>query len=97
MVTPLRVLKLMVKQKVSTLTDLYGHTNWEGLSNPVILLATVATITVVSILTICGPEPPPITRVMASEKNRFPFVPGNISVHRFPQTRSGAGDSLSFK
>ena len=33
----------------------------------------------------------------AIEKNRFPFVPGKISVHRFPQTRSGAGDSLSFK
>ena len=33
----------------------------------------------------------------AIEKNRFPFVPDKISVHRFPQTRSGAGDLLSFK
>ncbi len=33
----------------------------------------------------------------AREKNRFPFVPGKISVHRFPQTPSGAGDSLSLK
>ena len=33
----------------------------------------------------------------AIEKNRFPFVLGKISVHRFRQTRSGAGDSLSFK
>ena len=31
------------------------------------------------------------------EKNRFPFVPGKISVQRFPQTRTGAGDLLSFK
>ena len=97
MVTPLRVLKLMVKQKVSTLTDLYGHKNWEGLSNPVILRVTVARIAVVSILTICGSEPPPITPAMPREKNRFPLVPGKRSVHRFPQTRTGAGDLLSFK
>jgi hypothetical protein len=82
MVPPLRVLKLMVKQKVSTLTDWYWNTNLEGLSNPVILRVTVATIAVVSILTICGKEPPPITPAMPSEKNRFPFVPGKISVHR---------------
>jgi hypothetical protein len=37
------------------------------------------------------------SRDAIEEKNRFPFVPGKISVHRFPQTRSGAGDSLSFK
>ena len=72
----------MVKQKVSTLTDWYGHTNWEGLSNPVILRVTVATIAVVSILTICGKEPPQITPAMPSEKNRFPFVPGNICPNR---------------
>src|SRR4028119_1858696 len=97
MVTPLRVLKLRVKQKVSTLTDLYWNKNWEGLSNPVILRVTLATIAVVSILTICGKEPPPITPAVPSEKNRFPFVPGKISVHRFPQSRTGAGDLLSFK
>jgi hypothetical protein len=72
----------MVKQKVSTLTDLYWNTNWESLSNPVILRVTVATIAVVSIQTICGKEPPSITPAMPSEKNRFPFVPGKISVHR---------------
>jgi hypothetical protein len=37
------------------------------------------------------------SRDAIEEKNRFPFVPGKISVQRFPQTRSGAGDSLSFK
>jgi hypothetical protein len=38
--------------------------NWDDLLNQVILLATVATIAVVSILTICGKEPPPITPAM---------------------------------
>ena len=52
------------------------------MSNPVILRVTVATIAVVSILTICGSEPPPITPAMPSEKKRFPFVPGKISVKR---------------
>jgi hypothetical protein len=33
----------------------------------------------------------------AKRKNRFPFVPGKISVHGFPQTRSGVADSLSFR
>jgi DNA invertase Pin-like site-specific DNA recombinase len=36
----------------------------------------------VSIPTICGKELPQITPAMPSEKNRFPFVPGKISVHR---------------
>lgn len=72
----------MAKQKVSTLTDLYWNTNWDGLLNPVIVRVTVATIAVVSILTICGKEPPPITPAMPSEKNRFPFVPGKICPNR---------------
>ncbi len=65
----------MVKQKVSTLTDLYRNTNGEGLSNPVILRVTVATIAVVSILTSGGKEPPPITPGMLEKKTAFLSFP----------------------